>query len=382
MDNWNSGGYSFETDRSISDEDDEMAAFEAECARLLEQEHERRAREAEIASAAEAVRSVAMPTSVPETQPGDQMQPQPASLTEPQEEPDPETEDEPATEAAQEEEPEEEKSPAQTSTKISHHDELAAIMLAESNESLMHSSAKNARENEVTSEEEYDEKDDETLPRWLSILFSLLLLLLGAAGLYVMTEMDYHSSVFDPLCFIEISLCFLTAIGLNASLIPFRVGKEMIMRIAAYALFAYYVIYAADQLFLKRLLTFGIDKEHFMAYAKSNINMDVTGGLSAMGYNGMLGCVLFVLPFAFMLLMLFKPLRNVLLYLLTVAFLFFAVSAVRILTLSGSFDLAQGCMAAVGAVAAYVIFALPPINRLMNGAGLIVWDYDEYEEDD
>ena len=26
MDNWNSGGYSFETDRSISDEDDEMAA--------------------------------------------------------------------------------------------------------------------------------------------------------------------------------------------------------------------------------------------------------------------------------------------------------------------------------------------------------------------
>ena len=56
MDNWNSGGYSFETDRSISDEDDEMAAFEAECARLLEQEHERRAREAEIASAAEAVR--------------------------------------------------------------------------------------------------------------------------------------------------------------------------------------------------------------------------------------------------------------------------------------------------------------------------------------
>ena len=52
MDNWNAGGYSFETDKSISNEDDEMAAFEAECARMLEQEHERRAKEERDAAAA------------------------------------------------------------------------------------------------------------------------------------------------------------------------------------------------------------------------------------------------------------------------------------------------------------------------------------------
>ena len=63
MNNWNTGGYSFETDKNISDEDDEMAAFEAECARMLQQEHERRAkeeREAEIAMAAEAARAATM----------------------------------------------------------------------------------------------------------------------------------------------------------------------------------------------------------------------------------------------------------------------------------------------------------------------------------
>ena len=47
---FNSGGYNFETDRKITDEDDEeMAAFEAECARLLQQEHERRPSVDEIA---------------------------------------------------------------------------------------------------------------------------------------------------------------------------------------------------------------------------------------------------------------------------------------------------------------------------------------------
>ena len=64
MDNLNSGGYSFETEKSISGEDDEMAAFEAECAKMLEQEHQRLAeeeKEREIAEAAEAVRAVAMP---------------------------------------------------------------------------------------------------------------------------------------------------------------------------------------------------------------------------------------------------------------------------------------------------------------------------------
>ena len=82
-----------------------------------------------------------------------------------------------------------------------------------------------------------------------------------------------------------------------------------------------------------------------------------------------------------MLLMLFKPFRNIVLYLLTIAFFFFAVGALRIVTLSGSFNLSQGCMAIAGAVAAYIIFLLPPLQRLMNDAGLILWEYDDEEDE-
>ena len=200
--------------------------------------------------------------------------------------------------------------------------------------------------------------------------------------MYVMIEMDYHSNLFDPLCFIEISICLLTAVGLNVSLIPFRVGKEMIMRTAAYALFAFYAIYAADALFLPRLLRFGIDKDHVMAYAKININANVVDGLTAMGNSGMLGYAMFMVPFAFILLVLFKPFRNIVLYLLTMAFLFFAASLLRLLTMSGPFNLAEGCMAITGAVAAYVIFVFPPLQNLMVNAGLILWEYDDDEDDD
>ena len=254
-------------------------------------------------------------------------------------------------------------------------------MQAESNESIMHSAAAKAQENKTENDESSAGAIDEGLPMWMRRLFTFMLLLLGAIGLFVMVEMEYHSHIFDSVCFIEIAICLLTAVGLNASLIPFRVGKEMIMRIAAYALFAYYVIYAAESLFLKRLLQFGIDKDHVMVYAKANIRTDIADGLTAMGNTGMLGCAMFVLPIAFMLLMLFKPFRNVFLYLTTIAFLYFAVSALRILTMSGKFDLSQGCVAIVGAIAAYVIFLFPPLNNLMTNSGLILWEYDDEEED-
>ena len=374
MDNWNSGGYSFETDKSISDEDDEMAAFEAECARMLEQEHERRAKEekaAEMAMAAEAARAVAMPDDSEPAEPESAPEPEPEPLPEPE----PESVSEP--EQAQSDK-----------RKMAHHDELAAIMQAESNESMMHSSAAepdnadHADHADIEEEEEYGDVENDNIPKWLRFLFTLLLLILGGIGVYVMVGMDYHSTIFDPLCFIEISVCLLTAVGLNTSLIPFRVGKEIIMRLAAYALFAYYVIYAADALFLKKLLAYGIDREHALAYAKSHINADVAEGLTAMGNSGMLGCALFVVPIAFMLLMLFKPFRNIVLYLLTIAVMFFAVGGLRILTLSGEFNLSQGCMAVTGAVAAYIVFVFPPLQRVLTNAGLILWEFDDEDDED
>ena len=401
MNNWNSDGYSFETDRNISEKDDELEAFEAECARMLEKEHERRAQEernAAFAKSAAAMRAAANPTPEPEPEPEPAPKPEPQPKPEPVQQPKPESEPQPKPEPQPQPKPEpvpqpkpepvpqREKKPEQVKkperSRMSHRDELAAIMQAESNESIQHSVAKRAQENESKREEEYYGANDERLPAWLRRTFTLLLLILGGVGLYILIDMDYHSLIFDSLCFLEIAVCMLTAVGLNASLIPFRVAKEMIMRVAAYALFAFYIIYAADALFLKKLLAFGIDKEHFMAYAKTNVTINVLDGLSAMGKMGMLGCVMFVFPLAFMLLIFFKPFRNVLLYLLTIMFLFFAASSLRILTMSGAFDMSQCFMAIVAAIAAYVAFMFPPINNLLSDSGLIIWEYDDDEDEE
>lgn len=366
MEIWNAGGYSFETDMKLGDgnDDDEMAAFEAECAKMLEQEHERRARDekaAEIAKAAEAVRSAAMPEAAETAKPETEPEPDPATAFEPEAPAEPQPQPEPP--------------------KSSHRDELVAIMQAEANESMIHEAIleeEKKRREELA--EEKEEEDPDGFPRWLAITFSVLLMILGAVGIYTMIGMEYHSHIFDPLCFIEVAVCLLTAVGLITSPISFRVGKEMIMRLAGYALFAFYTVYAADALFLKNLLAYGINTDNAVSYAKSHINMDVAAGLSAMGTSGMVGCALFVAPFAFMLLILLKPFRNFVLYLLTVAFLFFAVEAVRILTMSGSFNLSQGLMGLSGAMAAYILFILPPVKRLLNEAGLILWDFDEDDE--
>ena len=398
MDNLNSGGYSFETEKSISGEDDEMAAFEAECAKMLEQEHQRLAeeeKEREIAEAAEAVRAVAMPVlsfeskpaaepevtseSEPEAVPESEDVPEVKSLPEPEEEKLPEEN----TENESESEPESEEKPESQNQVL--RDELAAIMKAESEELVLHSAAAETQTQDGETENKSDDSDDasdESIPKWLRILFTLLLLLLGGLGVYVMVGMDYGSTVFDPLCFIEIAICTLTAVGINASHIQFRVGKEMIMRLAAYSLFVFYVVYSADCLFLKRLLAYGIDKENIVGYAKTHISLDVVNGLTAMGNSGMFGCALFVLPIAFMLLVLFKPFRNLILYLFSIAIMYVAVSTVRIATMSGSFDLSQGCMVITGAAAAYIIFAFPPLKRMITDAGLILWEYndDDYDE--
>ena len=96
---------------------------------------------------------------------------------------------------------------------------------------------------------------------------------------------------------------------------------------------------------------------------------------------GMLGCALFVVPFSFMLLVLFRPFRSGLLYLLTNTFLFFFVGALRILTMSGPFDLSQGCMVLTGAIAAYIVFLFPPLKNLMIDSGLVLWEYDDDDDE-
>ena len=382
MESENAGGFRFETDRSVShdDFDEDMAAFEAECARRLAQEHERRAKEekaAEIAKAAEELRAETMPEIPPEPE----QNPEPEDKAEPEQNPEPDDKPEPERNPETQEEPETGATP-ESQPEMSPDEELAAIMRAESAALPVQSATTGTVKdtNDEEEEEEYAEKD-EVFSDWLRVVFTLMLLFLGAAGVYVMLGMDYHSYIFDPLCFVEISVCLLTAVGLNVSLIQFRISKEIIMRLAAYSLFAFYIIYAADALFLRKLLAHGIDKTHVIAYAKSHINADLIGGLSTMGTNAMLSCAVMMVPFAFFLLMLMKPFRNLLLYILTVVFCFFAVGMLRILSMAGSFNLSQGVMAFVGALGAYLIFFFPPLKKVMTDVGLIIGDYDDDDDD-
>ena len=352
------GDNQFEPDKTAGgNADDEWAAFEAECARRLKEEHERREKKRLAAERAKAAEKAPEPEPAPE--------PDPAPEPEPAREPEPVPEPEPASEP--EPEPEPERTPSE---------ELAAIMRAESNESLIHRSR-----TAVSDDADESGEKDEYFSDWLRILFTVLLLFLGGAGIYVMLGMNYHSYIFDPLCFVEVSVCLLTAVGLNVSLIPLRISKEVIMRLAAYALFAFYLIYAADALFLRKLLATGIDKSNVMTYAKSHISADVVGGLSAMGREEMLSCAIMAAPFAFFLLILIKPFRNPMLYLLTMMFSFFAVGTMRILCMSGTFNLSQGCMALAGTGVAYIVFFFPPLRNLLTDVGLITWDYDEDDDD-
>lgn len=395
MDNWGTGGYSFETDKggdkyprpAAADvqSDDELAAFEAECARTLEQERERRARDGTKAAVKPAAKEI------------------PADSVLPKKQEKPKAKTEPAKTAP-------EKSVSAQSGS-SQKDELAMIMRAESDASKRHKQAEKvsspeaavqaapapARDKKAEKQEKKAAKaarkeelresagDEESggqpaeIPEWLRMLFTLLLLTTGLIGIYVMITLEKRSYIMGPLCFMEISVCLLTALGMNAARIPLPFGREMVMRLTAFTLMAFYCVYAADELFLKNLLTDGIRTDGVVKYAGNHFNSDIVGGLSSMSPDGMLSCAIFIAPFAFMLLMLFSPFRNVMLYVLTISVAAFAGGILRILTMSGGFSLAQVCMTLAGAAVTYIFFKLPPLQNIMTAAGLIIWDEDDDE---
>lgn len=391
MDDWSSGGYRFETHKSepkpspppvpsvaeaasppeppvsppADDFDEEMARFEAECARRLEEEHKRQAKEAksaEIAKAAEEARTAAG-FDVGEAAFSEIAKPKPPHREEP---------------------PSQEDAPPE----MSMGDELAAIMQNESNERHRHEEAMAAlAQDEFYEEEEAfdefvydDEDDDETLPKWLRLLFTVLLLALGAGGTYIMVGMDYRSYLLDPLCFAEVSLCMLTAIGLHTALMESRISRVFIMKTAALFLFLFYCLYAAYHLFLHRMLADRFVLGNYLYYARDHVSGDFSGGMEALGKIGMAECAVFIVPFAFLLLMIFRPCRHILIYGFGMVMVIFGVAALRIVAMAGPVNIAQGVMAMVGALAAYLVYYLPPVHNVMEKYGFAPW-VEEYDED-
>ena len=373
MDNWSSGGYDFDTQTNAkpepsageqtapsevsapADEDDEMAAFEAACARRLEEEHQRR--EQEAAKAAEAAASPV----------GDETEKtEPEPVAEPQPESEPSDNDSESLAPEPEQAPDHIEEPPRQESKES---ELSAIMRAEAAQ----------RQRYETEEEAYivDDDEEEGLPRGLRIVFTLLLLLLGVGGMYMMVGMDYHSYLLDPLCFAEISVCMLTAIGLNAALISSRIGKVLIMRTATWFLFLFYCLYVANELFLHKLLADHFELGNFVPYARSHIAIE----FSTLGKMDIAECVMLMLPFAFLLPMVLGFLRNVVLYVFGMVLAIGGVSVLRIVSMAGGVNMGLCCVALASAVMVYIIFMLPPLQNLLRNVGLASWEEIYYDDE-
>lgn len=224
----------------------------------------------------------------------------------------------------------------------------------------------------------YDEVLNQTMPRWLRILLSFLLMLCGTAGIWMLTSRlsivkGYNSYLLSSICFTEIAMCFLVSVGLNAELISDRSRKSAVMKIAMWCIFLFYCLYAADILFLNRLLELRFSIGDFTEFAHNNISFDLFGDLSHMEGKSMAACVLFIMPYAFCVPVLIKSYRNIFLYFLYMTFSVLVAGTLRIVVQTGGISIAQCLMCLVGAAAAYIIFMLPPVQNILRRVGLLEW---------
>ena len=367
MDNLNSGGFGLDnqsgTDTS-SLADDEMAAFEAECARRLEAEHKRRAEEkaarnkqsqanaaepqSEVSQISEPVTEETVAQKIVEANETDQSDGWQNDME--LEEPPPNPTNEPDRADGEDSQ------------------QLSAIMQEESDRQKKHAAFAEAQD------EAYSYNDEGGgLPNALRIIFTLILLAFGAVGVYVMAVVKYQSYFINPLCFAETSVCLLGAIGLNASLISNRLGKSLLMKLAALMLFLFYCLYAMYTLSLIQPLRDGVGDIDWLTMARDGISFDVGGDIVKMGGIGMAGCAVFVMPFAFFVLLLVKPMRNIGLYFPGMAILLFVAGGLRVITDTGYISLAQSVVCLAGAAVPYFIFMLPPLQSVMRRSGLIGW---------
>lgn len=377
MDDWNIGGYDFDTQSSADTAaaaDDDMAEFEAEISRRLEAEHKRRAEEkaaAEARSAEQETKAAQAVSAMPESsdlfEPSDSSEPPAPQTALPETDKANETSEVPSDEPTKPV-PQGAETP-KPKPKDEDSAELSAIMQEESNRQKKHVAFAEAQD------EAYRRNDDEDkeLPGVVRGIFTVLLLVCGAVGVYIMTVVNYEPYFINPLCFAETSVCLLSALGLNTSRIANRLSKSLLMKAAALALFLFYCLYAMQVLSLTELLHGGVGQVDWLVMARDGISFNIPKDIEAMGSVGMAQCAVFVMPFAFFVLLLVKPLRNIGWYFPGMALLIFAAGAMRVITETGNISLAQSVVCLGGTAVSYMIFMLPPLQNLMRRSGLISW---------
>lgn len=223
--------------------------------------------------------------------------------------------------------------------------------------------------------------DDDTMPLWTRVLFSAILAVLGAVGVWMLISNTSASYFLDTLCFIEVAMCLITGVGINASGIAERERKMTIMRTALWFVFVFYCLYIADSLFLHRAMETKFVISDFAEYARAHISFDLIGGLAEISGWGIFECGFYVLPYAFCVPVLMKSYRNVALYFLYMTFSFLAVSTLRIVTMTGGASLAQCLVCLIGAAVTYIIVMLPPVQDMLRRVGLLEWVEIKEDED-
>lgn len=223
--------------------------------------------------------------------------------------------------------------------------------------------------------------DDDTMPLWTRVLFSAILAVLGAVGVWMLISSTSPSYFLDTLCFIEVAMCLITGVGINAAGIAERERKMTIMRTALWFVFVFYCLYTADSLFLHRAMETKFVISDFAEYARAHISFDLFGGLAEMSGWGIFECAFYVLPYAFCVPVLMKSYRNIILYFLYMMFSFLAVSMLRIVTMTGDASLAQWLVCLMGAAVTYVIVMLPPVQDMLRKIGMLEWVELKEDED-
>lgn len=350
--------------------------FEAEISRKLEEEHKRRAEEKaakEQAAASgedEDFKLPLMPDGGGEETSATTESPAPAP-----EEETPALKDEiPAPEAETDvpAPPSDEEKPAKSKDTEKYSAELSAIMQEESDKQKKHSAFVEAQDEAFAPMEAKAAAAQKGLPPVVRAVLTVVLLICGGAGVYIMAVVQYPSMFINPLCFAETSVCLLGALGLNTSQMANRLFKSLVMKLGTLALFGFYCLYALKVLSMTSLLH-GVGKVDWLAVAREGISFNVPADVAAMGKMGMAQIAVFVIPFAFFLLLLVRPLRNVGVYFCVMPLVLFAAGLLRFITKTGYASLAQCVICLIGAAAAYFLFMLPPLQHLMRRSGLIGW---------
>ena len=345
--------------------------FEAEISRRLEEEHKRRAEEQSVqAQTAVSGEDFSLSPLLPKEEELP-MTETPSAVDKP-----------PNGTDVSPEAPSEEEIPVRTKTGEKYSAELSAIMQEESERQQRHCATDALRtaasENDVQKAFVSEEAPPSMagirpLPLAARVILTSLLLIGGGVGIFLMAEERYASLPMNALCFMAAAGCLLGALGLHTAGMTNRLLKALVMKLGALALFGFYCLYALRTLGMTVLLHGGVGKIDWLTVAREGIDYNVLKDVTALGYRGMAEVAAFVVPFAFFLLLLVRPLRGVGVYFCVMPLVLIGAGTLRVITHTGSVSLAHCVICLVGAAAAYFLFMLPPLQNIMRRSALIGW---------